>query len=342
MTAQEPIELEPTFTAETIIAKRETTDQHPRFSIVAPVHNEEEGLPELYRRVHKVMNTITTDWELVLVDDGSRDRSAAVIEALHDSDSRVCGVKLARNFGFQIAVTAGLDKTRGDAVILIDADLQDPPEVIPALIAAWENGADVAYGVRANRDGETWFKKATASAFYRLIRRITNVNIPVDTGDFRLMDRRVVEAILQMPERHRFLRGMVSWIGFTQVGIRYQRAPRFAGKSNFGLRKMIAFALDALTSFSYFPLQLASYLGFVIASLSGLAIAVVVMLRLFGSTQPLIGQATTLVAVLFLGGVQLICMGILGEYLGRIYDEVKGRPLYLIDRVWNSVSTPSP
>jgi dolichol-phosphate mannosyltransferase len=220
------------------------------------------------------------------------------------------------------------------AVILMDADLQDPPDVIPDLIAKWRSGADVVYGVRAERAGETWFKRATASGFYRLIRRITNVDIPLDTGDFRLMDRRVVDALRQMPEHHRFLRGMVSWVGFKQTGVSYKRQPRYAGESKFTLGKMMRFALDAITGFSYVPLQLASYLGFAIALLSGLAIVGVVALRLFGAAQPLLGQATTLVAVLFLGGVQLSCLGIVGEYLGRMYDEVKRRPLYLIDRRW--------
>ncbi|HEY1013806.1 MAG TPA: glycosyltransferase family 2 protein [Herpetosiphonaceae bacterium] len=301
----------------------------PVFSIIAPVYNEETVLPELYERVSAVMDRLGAPWELILVNDGSRDRSALVISALHGQDRRVVGLSLSRNFGFQIAVTAGLDAARGDAVILIDADLQDPPEVIPELVARWREGYDVAYGVRGERQGETWFKKASARAFYGLIRRI-----PADTGDFRLLSRRVVEAVRRMPERHRFLRGMVSWVGFKQTDVVYQRQPRHSGQSKFTLRPMLRFALDAITSFSYLPLQLASYLGFAIALCSGLAIAAVVALRLLGSSAPLLGQATTLVAVLFLGGIQLIGLGIIGEYLGRIHDDVKGRPLYLIDRAW--------
>lgn len=314
---------------------------HPTFSIIAPVHNEETVLDELYRRISAVMAQTGERWELLLVNDGSRDRSAEIIRRLHDDDPRVVGLSLSRNFGFQVAVTAGLDHARGDAILLIDADLQDPPEVILDMIAQWRNGFDVVYGVRSERDGETWFKKLTASGFYRLIRSITSVDIPLDTGDFRLMDRRVVEAIRQMPEQHRFLRGMVSWVGFKQTGVSYKRHPRYAGSSKFTLGKMVRFALDAITGFSYAPLQLASYLGFTIALLSALAIVIVVALRLLGSSQPLLGQATTLVTVLFLGGVQLICLGIVGEYLGRIYDEVKRRPLYLIDQRWGCDETPN-
>lgn len=306
----------------------------PTYSIVAPAYNEEKVLPELYERVCTVMEEIGEPWELILVDDGSRDRSAEVIARLHNQDARVKGLSFSRNFGFQVAATAALEHAQGDAVILTDADLQDPPEVFPEMIARWREGYDVVYGVRASREGETWFKVLTARLFYRLIYRITDIDIPLDTGDFRLMDRRVVEAVKKMPERKRFLRGMVPWVGFKQTGVEYERRSRFAGESKFSsVRKMLPFALDAITSFSYFPLQLASYLGFAIAGLSALAIVLVIFLRLFYET-PLSGQATTLVAVLFLGGVQLISLGIIGEYLGRIYDEVKGRPLYLVDKKW--------
>ncbi len=307
----------------------------PTISIVAPVFNEEAVLTELHRRVSEVMDQLNEPWELVLVNDGSRDRSAEVIAELHQKDPRVKGISFSRNFGFQVAVTAGLNHAQGDAVILTDADLQDPPEVYPEMIARWREGFEVVYGVRASRVGETWFKLFTAKLFYRLIRRITKIDIPLDTGDFRLMDRRVVQAINSMPERNRFLRGMIPWVGFKQTGVEYQRASRFAGESKFGsVRQMLPFALDAITSFSYLPLQLATYLGFIIAIISGLAILTVVLVRLFGPESPLLGQATTLVSVLFLGGVQLISLGIIGEYLGRIYDEVKGRPLYLVDKKW--------
>ena len=307
----------------------------PTISIIAPVYNEEEVLPELYRRVAAVMDGMKESWELVLVNDGSRDRSAAIIAELHNQDERVKGISFSRNFGFQIAVTAGLDHVSGDAIILTDADLQDPPEVFPEMIAKWREGYDVVYGVRTEREGETWFKKFTAVVFYRLIDRITGIGIPLDTGDFRLMDRRVVEAIRRMPERNRFLRGMVPWVGYRQTGVPYRRHARYAGTSKFGsVRQMLPFALNAITSFSYFPLQLATYLGFAMAGISALAILIVIFLRLITAHAELTGQATTLVAVLFLGGVQLISLGIIGEYLGRIYDEVKGRPLYLIDKAW--------
>ena len=307
----------------------------PVISIVIPVFNEEEVLPELYRRTRQAMEEVDEPWELILVDDGSQDRSAEIIAQLNHEDPRVKGLSFSRNFGFQEAVTAGLAHAAGDAVVLSDADLQDPPEVIPQMIDRWREGNEVVFGVRANREGETWFKKSTAKIFYRTIHRITSVDIPLDTGDFRLMDRRVVDAILRMPERNRFLRGMVPWVGFRQSGLPYERQARFAGDSKFkSVRQMLPFALDAITSFSYFPLQLATYLGFVVASISLIAIVVVISLRLFGRQQELTGQATTLVAVLFLGGVQLISLGIIGEYLGRIYDEVKGRPLYLVNKKW--------
>jgi dolichol-phosphate mannosyltransferase len=307
----------------------------PTISIVVPVYNEEEVLRELYTRIRQVMDPQDEPWELVLVNDGSIDCSAEVMRELYDQDPRVKGLSFSRNFGFQEAVTAGLFHALGDAVVLTDADLQDPPELIPKMIAKWREGYDVVYGVRTEREGETWFKQITAKVFYRAIHRITSVNIPLDTGDFRLMDRRVVKAILRMPERNRFLRGMVPWVGYKQIGIPYERQARFAGESKFkSMRQMLPFALDAITSFSYFPLQVSTYLGFISAAISLIAILVVILLRLFGQRQELTGQATTLVAVLFLGGVQLISLGIIGEYLGRIYDEVKGRPLYLVDEKW--------
>jgi glycosyltransferase involved in cell wall biosynthesis len=301
----------------------------PKYTIIAPVYNEKESLPELYRRVSQVMNSTQESWELILVDDGSTDGSTDEIRALAEKDNHVQPVIFARNFGHQIAVTAGLDYSRGDAVVIIDADLQDPPEVILELIAKWKENYQVVYAVRTEREGETWFKTATASMFYRLIYKITDVKIPLDTGDFRLLDRRVVNVMNTMREKHRFLRGMSSWVGFRQIGVPYKRAARFAGTTKYPLSKMLKLALNAITSFSYFPLQLATYLGFIAAFLAILAIPVVAILRLAGS-QAFLGQTTALIAVLFLGGVQLIFLGILGEYVGRIYDEVKGRPLYTV------------
>lgn len=306
----------------------------PAFSIVAPVFNEVDNLRRLHERVTGVMQQTGEPWELVLVDDGSTDGSSELMQALYEQDpEHIRAVRFARNFGHGIAVTAGMDYARGQAVILIDADLQDPPEVILDLIAKWREGYEVVYAVRAEREGETRFKRTTAALFYRLLSRITDVRIPLDTGDFRLMDRQVVDAVRSMRERHRFVRGMVSWVGFRQTGVSYTRHKRYAGQTKYTLRKMLRLAWDGVTSFSYFPLQLATYLGFGIAALSAVAILIVVLLRLFSDAEPLKGQATTLVMVLFLGSIQLISLGIIGEYLGRIYNEVKGRPLYIVHSV---------
>lgn len=301
----------------------------PAISIVAPVFNESATLPEFYRRVREAMESLGDSWELVLVDDGSRDESAHIMCQLAQQDPHVRPVIFARNFGHQLAVTAGLDYSRGQAVVIIDSDLQDPPEVILDMVARWREGYEVVYAVRKEREGETWFKLFTASLFYRIIYRITDVDIPLDTGDFRLMDRKVVDVLNRMRERHRFLRGMSVWVGFRQAGVPYKRAARFAGETKYPLKKMVKFASDAVTGFSYFPLQLATYIGFFSAGVSILAIPVVVAMRLAGS-QAFFGQASTLIAVLFLGGVQLISLGILGEYIGRLYDEARGRPLYII------------
>jgi polyisoprenyl-phosphate glycosyltransferase len=300
-----------------------------RYSIVAPNFNESASVEPFYQRIKAAMDYLGEPWELVWVDDGSTDGSTDKIRLLGEQDPHVRPVIFARNFGHQIAVTAGLDYSRGQAVIIMDSDLQDPPEVIPDLISKWKEGFEVVYAIRKEREGETWFKLFTASLFYRLIYRITDVNIPLDTGDFRLMDRKVVDVLNQMRERHRFLRGMSAWVGFKQVGVNYKRAARFAGETKYPLKKMLKFASDAITGFSYFPLQMATYLGFLSAGISILAIPIVIALRLAGSSS-FFGQATTLIAVLFLGGVQLISLGILGEYIGRLYDEAKHRPLYIV------------
>lgn len=300
-----------------------------KFSIIVPVYNESSCLDELHQRITQVMSSQGEEWELILVDDGSQDGSTEIIRKLAKADPHVRPVIFARNFGHQIAVTAGMDYSRGQALVIIDADLQDPPEVILDLIAKWREGYEVVYAVRAEREGESWFKTFSASMFYRVIYRITDVKIPLDTGDFRLLDKKVVNILNKMRERHRFLRGMSAWVGFRQIGVPYKRAARFAGETKYPLSKMLKLALNAITGFSYFPLQLATYVGFFAAGISILAIPIVIFMRIAGS-QAFFGQASALIAVLFLGGVQLISLGILGEYLGRVYDEVKGRPLYIV------------
>lgn len=302
----------------------------PVYSVVAPVYNEQELIPEFCRRTIAAMETLGEPFEIVLVNDGSRDRSPEIMRQLHASDPRIKVVSFSKNFGHQLAITAGMDYACGQAVAIIDSDLQDPPELIPQMIEKWKQGYQLIYAVRAEREGETAFKKATAAMFYRIIRKITNVDIPADTGDFRLMDRKVVDALKSMREHHRFMRGLSVWVGFKQTGITYKRDARKAGETKYPLKKMIRFALDGITSFSYLPLQMATYTGFAIAFLSIIGIIIAVILRLTLNPHAFEGQASTLVSVLFLGGVQLIFLGIIGEYLGRIYDEVKRRPLYLV------------
>ncbi len=305
------------------------TISRPRYSIVAPVFNEEDTLPEFYRRAVAVLDGLDGPGELVLVFDGSRDRSPDIGHELQQKDQRVKLIKFSRNFGHQIAITAGIDYAEGDAVIILDSDLQDPPEVIPQLIVQWKAGYEVVFAQREKRQGETPFKLATAWMAYRLIRQLASIDIPSDTGDFRLIDRKVVLAMRQLPEHHRFMRGLSVWVGFRQTGVRYVRHERYAGSTQYPLSKMLKFTQDAITGFSFVPLQLATTFGFIVSGIALLAIPIVAGLRLIGSSF-FFGQATTLIAVLFLGGVQLICLGIIGEYLGRIYDEVRGRPLYIV------------
>jgi dolichol-phosphate mannosyltransferase len=305
----------------------------PAFSVVAPVFNEEALVEEFCRRTMAALEPLGEPFELVLVNDGSRDGSARIMRSIHEADPRVKVLSFSRNFGHQLAITAGTDYAQGRAVVVIDSDLQDPPEVIPELIAKWREGYEVVYAVREEREGETWFKTVTASFFYRLIARITSVELPVDAGDFRLMDRKVVDALARIREHHRFMRGLSVWVGFNSVGVPYTRHARKAGNTKYPLRKMLKFALDGITSFSYLPLQLATYMGFITAALSLLFIVVVVAMRLIApqaEEAAFYGQASTLASVLFIGAVQLISLGIIGEYVGRIYDEVKGRPLYIV------------
>lgn len=317
------------------------TPTRPVISVVIPVWNEQEVIPVLYERLVQTMESTGERWEVIFVNDGSRDRSLELLTDLSRRDVRVKVLNFSRNFGHQIAITAGFDYADGDAVIVMDADLQDPPEVLLRMIARWREGYDVAYAVRTKREGETKFKLWTASAFYRLIRYIADVDIPLDAGDFRLMDRKVVLAMRQLREKNRFMRGLSSWVGYKQIAVEYERAARYAGETKYPLRKMLRLANNAITSFSHVPLQLAMYTGFFFAGLAGLGIVIAIVLRLFGH-DTLTGQATTLVSVLFLGGIQLIFLGIIGEYLGRIYDEVKNRPLYLIADAYGFEAAPTP
>ena len=303
--------------------------EKPVFSVVVPMFNEEESLPVLYQRIVEVMDQTGESWEFVMVDDGSSDRTANLIREYAEKDKRVRPVIFARNFGQQSAVKAGLDFTRADAVVIIDADLQDPPEVILQLIEKWREGFEVVYAQRTVREGESFFKKLTARMFYRLIDRITDINLPLDTGFFRLLDRKVVDEINQLTEHHRFFRGISIWVGYKQIAVPYKREARYAGETKYPLRKMLQLAMTAITGFSFFPLQVATYLGFISSGISIIAIPIIIVMRLLGNQQ-FLGQASTLIAVLFLGGVQLIFLGILGEYIGRIYDEVRNRPLYIV------------
>ncbi len=302
----------------------------PRFSVVVPLYNEEDNVPLLCERLRTVMDQTGAGWELVAVNDGSTDRTLELLEAEAARDSRVRILGLARNFGHQIAVTAGLDHAAGEAVILIDGDLQDPPELIHEMIERWQAGNDVVYAVRSEREGEGRFKKLTALVFYRLIYRITDVDIPLDTGDFRLLDRKVVDALNAMREHNRFIRGMTSWVGFRQTGVRYVRQARHAGETKYPLRKMLRFAMDAITGFSWFPLQVMIYFSLFLGVLSVLSVPVIALLRLSLGPGFLGGQVTTIVMLLLLGAFQLFFLFVMGQYVARIFDEVRQRPLYVV------------
>lgn len=297
-------------------------------SVIVPIFNEELVIPELYRRLCQVLEQVEGGYEILFVNDGSRDRSFEILAELATVDPHVRVINLSRNFGHQIAITAGMDHAAGDAVVIIDADLQDPPELIHEMLAKWREGYDVIYAIRKSREGETAFKKFTASFFYRVLARITNLNIPVDTGDFRLMSRQAVDSLNRIREKNRFVRGLVSWVGFRQTGVLFERQERFAGETKYPLKKMLKFALDGITSFSFFPLQLATYSGFVVSGCSFLVMLAILVRKVLNPSYGVTGWSSLMVAILFLGGIQLITMGIIGEYIGRIYDEVKQRPLY--------------
>jgi glycosyltransferase involved in cell wall biosynthesis len=303
----------------------------PHLSVVIPVYNEADNLPNLYARLTDVLATTGSTYEIVFIDDGSRDDSLALLGALAADDRRVVVVELARNFGHQVAISAGLDHARGDGVIVMDADLQDPPEVLPQFIAKWREGHDVVYAIRTQRK-ESWPKRAAYAAFYRLLKRVANIDIPLDAGDFCIMDRRVVDLLVGMPERNRFVRGIRSWIGLDQVGLAYERHARHAGRPKFTLTRLFYLALDGLVSFSYLPLRLITMLGFGVSLVS-------ILLALFYAVKKLTvglnppGFATLIVAIFFLAGMQLITIGVIGEYIGRIFEEVKRRPLYVVRNI---------
>jgi len=301
----------------------------PKISVIIPVFNEEANIPELLQRLKAVFSENFKTTEIIFVDDGSTDGTANLLHSYAESQKWLRVIELSRNFGNQAAVSAGLDHCHGDCAVIIDGDLQDPPELIPKMISKWQEGFDVVYAQRMKREGESFFKRISAALFYRILQKMAHVDIPRDTGDFRLIDRRVINALQQMPERNRFLRGMVSWAGFRQTGVSYSRDKRFAGETKYPFFKMLKFALTGITSFSFLPLQLASYFGFLVSIFSFIAAIYVLYLKYF-TDRTIQGWTSMMIALLFLGGIQLITLGIIGEYIGRMSEEVKQRPAYLI------------
>lgn len=302
------------------------------YSVIVPVYNEEEVLAECYRRLTDVLRGMHEPYEIIFVNDGSRDASARIIAQLYKNDTSVRLINFTRNFGHMPAISAGMDYARGEAVIVIDADLQDPPELFPQMVAQWKQGYQVVYGKRMERKGETAFKKWTAKLFYRLIRMLTTVDMPLDTGDFRLIDRKVCDAVKNLREKNRYVRGLVSWVGFEQTAVEYVREERYAGKTKYSLSKMITFAMDAITAFSYKPLKLATTLGFFISVLSFIYLLFIIYQRLFTDTT-ITGWASTMALILFTQGIVLMILGLMGEYIGRIYEEIKDRPSYIVREV---------
>ncbi len=313
------------------VAEGETQTPPPDLSVVLPIYNEQENIPLLYERLTSVLDETGLSYELILVDDGSRDKSVAMLQELAAHDQRLTLVELARNFGHQVAISAGLEHTRGRGVIVMDSDLQDPPEALPQFIARWQEGYEVVYAIRAKRK-EGWLKRGAYTLFYRILRKVSNIDIPLDSGDFCIMDRRVVDELHRMPERNRFVRGIRSWIGFKQVGLEYERHARHAGKPKYTLNRLIHLALDGIISFSYLPLKMITMMGFGISFLSiVIALFYTIKALTVGLNPP--GFATTIVSIFLLAGIQLITVGVIGEYVGRIFEEVKGRPLYIVRKV---------
>lgn len=303
----------------------------PVFSVVVPVFEEADGIEEFHRRLSTTMQALGESWEAVYVNDGSRDRTLTILEALRRADGRIGLVNLSRNFGKEVATTAGLDHARGDAIIVIDADLQDPPEVIPELVAAWRDGFDMVYAQRRVREGENWFKKLSADLFYRLMQGLGEVQMPRNAGDFRLMSRRVVDALLRLREHHRFMKGLFAWVGFPSTAVSYDRAPRATGRSKWSYWKLWNLALEGITSYTVMPLKVATYLGLIVALFAVIyGGGIILRTLLFGNPVP--GYPSLMAVILFLGGAQLVTLGVIGEYLGRVFNESKRRPLYLVER----------
>jgi len=305
---------------------------NPTYSVVVPAFNEQEVIKETYARLTRVMTGMGESYELIFVNDGSKDQTAQIIAEFCENDSSVRLINFTRNFGHMPAISAGMEHARGQAIFVIDADLQDPPEVFPEMAAKWKEGYHVIYGKRIKRKGETVFKRMTAKIFYRFLRKMTSVDLPPDTGEFRLIDRKVCDAVNKLPEKNRYIRGLVSWVGFKQVPVEYQREKRFAGETKYPLRKMISFAMDAITSFSYRPLKFATLLGMIISVLSFLFI-LYVLYQVFFTDRTIAGWASTIAAILFTQGIVLMLLGLMGEYIGRIYTEIQNRPNYIIQEI---------
>ena len=305
---------------------------NPVYSVVIPAYNEEEVIEESYLRISKVMEAMQESYELIFVDDGSRDNTARIIAGFTENDSNVRLISFTRNFGHMPAITAGMEYAKGEAIIIIDADLQDPPEVLPEMAKLWRSGYDVVYGKRKERKGESVFKQLSAKLFYRFINNMVPINLPVDTGEFRLMDRRVCDAVNRLGEKHRYIRGLVSWVGFKQTAYEYVRVERFAGVTKYPLKKMLSFAMDAITAFSYKPLKIATSLGFLISLGSFIYMLIIIWQRIFTDTT-ITGWASTIGLILFTQGIVLMILGLMGEYIGRIYEEIKNRPIYIIREV---------
>lgn len=299
-------------------------------SVIVPLYNEELVIEESYKRMKKVMDSIGENYEIIYINDGSYDKTLEKVEKICSHDSNIKLINFSRNFGHQMAITAGMEYADGKAIVIIDADLQDPPELISKMLDEWKKGYDVVYGKRLKRKGETFFKKITARTYYRVLKSMTTVDIPVDTGDFRLMDRKVCEALKTLPERNRYVRGLVSWVGFKQTAVEYERDQRFAGETKYPLKKMLKLAFDGITSFSYKPLKFSTYIGVAVSLLSFVMLVFVIIQKIFFPSTTIPGWASLMVINLFFNGLVLIMLGIIGEYIGRIYDEAKGRPMYII------------